>query len=72
MDWRIGGVQREYRVCVEKKNEEAGMRIFVHPKQLIYMVCYRALIEAPPSAADHTWFSNFTLKVDRDRRGADR
>lgn len=53
---------------IEKKNEESGtvyLRLFVEPDRLVRMVCYRALIDAPVDAADHTWFGAFTLKVDR-------
>ena len=53
---------------IEKKNEDSGtvyLRLFVDSQRLVRMVCYRALIEASADAADHTWFSAFTLKVDR-------
>ena len=75
LDWRIGGVQKEYRAMIEKKNEEAGtvyLRLFVEPHRLVRMVCYRALIDAPASAADRTWFGGFTLKVDRGPVDSDR
>lgn len=60
LDWRIGGVQKEYRVMIEKKNEDTStvyLRLFVEPDRIVRMVCYRALIDAPADAADHTWFA---------------
>lgn len=72
LDWQIGGVQKNYRALVEKKNAESNtiyLRLYVHPQQLARMVCYRALIDAPVEAADHTWFSGFALKVDRGWTG---
>lgn len=75
LDWRIGGVKKEYRVLVENKNEDTNtvyLQLFMHPRDLVRMVCYRALIDAPAEAADHTWFSPLALKLDRGPVGDDR
>lgn len=67
LDWRINGIQKDYKVIVEKKNEDTNtvyVRLCVYPEQLVCMVYFRALIDTQASAADHTWFKGFTLKVD--------